>query len=142
MPPAPSMMFFHYKPVCLYNAMIHPLKNMKFAGVLWYQGESNVTGRNIYAEQLLTMMNDWRNTFADEDLMFYIVELADFMHESDVEGRQAWAELRQQQAQAAERDANATLIRNSDLGEWNDIHPLDKKTLGQRAAEATLKHLR
>ena len=142
MPPAPSMMFFYYKPVCLYNAMIHPLKNMKFAGVLWYQGESNVTGRNIYAEQLLTMMNDWRKTFADEDLMFYIVELADFLHESDVEGRQAWAELRQQQAQAAERDANATLIRNSDLGEWNDIHPLDKKTLGQRAAKATLKHIR
>jgi sialate O-acetylesterase len=88
------------------------------------------------------MMDDWRKTFADEELMFYIVELADFLHESDVEGRQAWAELRQQQAQAAERDANATLIRNSDLGEWNDIHPLDKKTLGQRIAREALKRMK
>ena len=32
------------------------------------------------------------------------------------------------------------LIKNSDLGEWNDIHPLDKKTLGQRAAETALKY--
>lgn len=142
MPPAPSMMFFFYKPVCLYNSMIHPLRNMKFAGVLWYQGESNVTGRNIYADQLVTMMEDWRKTFADKDLIFYIVELADFLHESDVEGRRAWAELREQQAEAVRKDGKSRLIRNSDLGEWNDIHPLDKKTLGQRAAEATLKDLK
>lgn len=142
MPPAPSTMFFFYKPVCLYNAMIHPLRNMKFSGVLWYQGESNVTGRNIYADQLVAMMKDWRKTFADEDLTFYIVELADFLHESDVEGRKAWAEFRQHQAEAVMRDKNSRLIRNSDLGEWNDIHPLDKKTLGRRAAEATLKDIR
>lgn len=142
MPPAPSMMFFCYKPVCLYNAMIHPLKNMEFRAVLWYQGESNVDRRHEYADLLTAMIGCWRETFADADLPFYIVELADYLHKDDIAGRKAWAEMRQQQAKAAEMNTNTTLIRNSDLGEWNDIHPLDKKTLGKRAAEATLKDMK
>lgn len=142
MPQAPSMMFFCYKPVCLYNAMIHPLRNLKFSGVLWYQGESNVGNRNEYADLLTAMIGCWRETFDDKDLPFYIVELADYLHKDDTQGRAAWAEMRLQQAKAAEADSNTTLIRNSDLGEWNDIHPLDKKTLGKRAAEAALTDMK
>lgn len=140
MPPAPSMMFFCYKPVCLYNAMIHPLKNLKFCGALWYQGESNVDSRKEYADLLTRMIGNWRALFDDEDLPFYIVELADFLHKNDVGGRQAWAEMREQQGKAAAMSKNAVLIKNSDLGEWNDIHPLDKKTLAERIAREALKN--
>ncbi len=142
MPNAPSMMFFCYKPVCLYNAMIHPLKNLKFTSVLWYQGESNIDNRNEYADLLTTMIACWRDTFDAPELPFYIVELADFLHPYDVGGRKAWAEMRVEQARAAEMNTNAVLIPNSDLGEWNDIHPLDKKTLAKRAAAATLKDMK
>jgi len=141
MPQAPSMMFFCYKPVCLYNAMISPLRNLRFQAVLWYQGESNVDRRNEYADLLTGMMRDWRRTFEDQDLPFYIVELADFLHKKDEAGRAAWQEMREQQAKAAEADPHATLIKNRDLGEWNDIHPLDKKTLGKRAAKRALKDI-
>lgn len=136
MPQAPGMMFFCYKPVCLYNAMIAPLKEYGVKGVIWYQGESNVSRRNEYADLLTAMMADWRKTFDAPELPFYIVELADFLHPNDTGGRKAWAEMRQEQAKAAEQSSNAYLIKNSDLGEWNDIHPLDKKTLGKRVAEA------
>ena len=142
MPQAPSMMFFFYKPVCLYNAMISPLRNMKFQGVLWYQGESNVERRNEYAALLNGMIKDWRRTFNDLDLPFYIVELAEFLHKDDDEGRQAWAEMREEQAKAAKISGHAVLIKNEDLGEWNDIHPLNKKTLGARVAKAALKDIR
>ena len=142
MPAAPSMMFFHYKPVCLYNAMISPLRNMKFQGVLWYQGESNVERRNEYADLLTNMIKDWRGTFYDFDLPFYIVELAEFLHKSDEQGRQAWEEMRQVQAKAAKKATHAKLIKNEDLGEWNDIHPLNKKTLGKRIAKAAIKDIR
>ena len=37
---------------------------------------------------------------------------------------------------------HAVLIKNKDLGEWNDIHPLDKKTLGSRIAKAALKDMK
>ena len=140
MPPAPGMMFFCYKPVCLYNAMIAPLQNYGIRGVLWYQGESNVDRRNEYAALLTAMIADWRSTFGNPELPFYIVELADFLSRDDVSGRQAWAEMRKEQAKVAETNRNTRLIRNSDLGEWNDIHPLDKKNLGQRAAESALEN--
>lgn len=139
MPPAPGMMFFCYKPVCLYNAMIAPLQNYGIRGVLWYQGESNVDRRNEYAALLTAMIADWRSSFDKPELPFYIVELADFLSKDDVSSRQAWAEMRKEQAKVAETNRNTRLIRNSDLGEWNDIHPLDKKTLGQRAAESALE---
>ena len=138
MPPAPASTFFHYKPVCLYNAMIAPLANLAFKGVIWYQGESNVGRRNEYAALLTAMIADWRRTFDDPELPFYIVELADFLSPEDTGGRRAWAEMRAEQARAAAENRNAQLIRNSDLGEWNDIHPLDKKTLGERVAAAIL----
>ena len=140
MPPAPGMMFFCYEPVCLYNAMIAPLQNYGIRGVLWYQGESNVDRRNEYAALLTALIADWRSTFGNPELPFYIVELADFLSRDDVSGRQAWAEMRKEQAKVAETNRNTRLIRNSDLGEWNDIHPLDKKTLGQRAAESALEN--
>lgn len=142
MPSSPSMMFFCYKPVCLYNAMIAPLRNLRFSGVVWYQGESNVGRRHEYARLLTLMMADWREKFDDPDLPFYIVELADFLHPSDKGGRAAWAEMRQQQAKAAEMTEGAVLIPNSDLGEWNDIHPLDKKTPGKRIVEAVMNNNR
>ena len=139
MPPAPGMMCFCYEPVCLYNAMIAALQDCGIRGVLWYQGESNVDRRNEYAALLTALIADWRNTFGNPELPFYIVELADFLSRNDVSGRQAWAEMRKEQAKVAETNRNTRLIRNSDLGEWNDIHPLDKKNLGQRAAESALE---
>ena len=141
MPAAPEMMFFHYKPVCLYNAMIHPLRKFRYRAVLWYQGESNVERRNEYASLLTQMTVCWREAFKDDELPFYIVELADFLHKDDISGRKAWALMREEQAKAVSMNEHTRLIRNSDLGEWNDIHPLDKKTLGHRAAEAALKDI-
>ena len=138
MPSAPDMMFFYYKPVCLYNAMIHPLRNYAVKGVLWYQGESNVSRRNEYEALLSSMIKDWRRSFADSGLPFYIIELADYLHPDDHHGRKAWAEFREVQAKVASGNSNTTLIKNSDLGEWNDIHPLDKKSVAKRIAYAVL----
>ena len=141
MPSGPGMQFYHYTPVVLYNSMIAPLFRVPVAGALWYQGESNVGSRREYARQLTAMIADWRKGFGRPDMPFYIIELADFLHQSDSSGRRAWAEMRAEQAKVAEQVPNASLVRNSDLGEWNDIHPLDKKTLGRRAAEAVLPSL-
>lgn len=139
MPHGPGMEFYCYKPTVLYNAMISPVITYPVAGAVWYQGESNVSRRNEYGPLLKTMIADWRRASGDADMPFYIVELADFLHHSDKGGRAAWAEMRKTQAKVADETPGAVLIRNSDLGEWNDIHPLDKKTLGGRVADAILK---
>lgn len=136
LPSGPGMIFYHYTPVVLHDAMIAPLQGMNFAGAVWYQGESNVSNRREYADKLKAMIAEWRELLGDADMPFHIVELADFLHSSDTGGRAAWAEMRRMQAKAADETPGATLVRNSDLGEWNDIHPLDKKTLGIRVADA------
>jgi sialate O-acetylesterase len=87
------------------------------------------------------MIHNWRDLFQEADLPFLIAELALWMPESDVWGRKAWEEMRQIQRGIAEADADTYFVPNKDLGEWNDIHPLDKKTLGQRAAAIALEHI-
>lgn len=138
MPSGPAMMFYCYMPAVLYNGMILPVIGYPVSGAVWYQGESNVGRSNQYPALLKTMMADWRKASGDADMPFYIVELADFLHKDDRGGRAAWQTMRERQAQAAEETPGAVLVRNSDLGEWNDIHPLDKKTLGRRVAEKIL----
>lgn len=138
MPAGPAMMFYCYMPCVLYNGMISPVIGYPVRGAVWYQGESNVGRSNQYPALLETMIADWRKASGDADMPFYIVELADFLQKDDRGGRAAWQTMRERQAEAAEETPGATLVRNSDLGEWNDIHPLDKKTLGKRVAEKIL----
>ncbi len=138
MPPSPSSTAFHYTPVGLYNGMIHPLRHYVFKGVIWYQGESNVDRWSEYSSLLTAMIADWRTLFQNETLPFYVVELADFLAPDDP-GRMAWAELRKQQAKAAKENTHVRLIKNSDTGEWNDIHPLDKKTPAARLVNAVIQ---
>lgn len=139
MPPSPSSTAFHYTPVGLYNGMIHPLQHYVFKGVVWYQGESNVDRWREYSSLLTAMIADWRALFQNENLPFYVVELADFLAPDDP-GRTDWAALRKQQAKAAQENTHVTLIKNSDTGEWNDIHPLDKKTPATRLVNAVIQN--
>lgn len=136
MPNGPDMMFYCYLPAVLYNGMISPVINYPVSGTIWYQGESNVNTRNQYPALLETMIRNWRDASGDADMPFYIIELADFIHHDNTWERSKWQDMRERQAQVARETPNTTLIHNSDLGEWNDIHPLDKKTLGTRVADA------
>lgn len=138
MPQVPSHTDFFQNPATLYNGLIAPMANLPFRGVVWYQGESDVDIRDQYCDLMKTLITDWRDTFKNPNLPFYIVELADFLHPSDTNGRAAWQEMRDAQRRAAEETDRAFWIKNGDVGEWNDIHPRDKKTPGKRTAEAIL----
>lgn len=137
MPPKSGIPFFYYTPTVLYNAMVAPLGGMGLAGVVWYQGESNVGREGEYRRLLGGMMADWRRTFGQADLDFVIVGLADF--EKPV--TPWWRALQAVQREVAEADPHAGFAKAEDLGEWNDVHPLDKKGVAIRAA-AQMKTLR
>lgn len=138
MPQAPLVTDFFQTPSVLYNGLIAPFVNIPFRGVVWYQGESDVDIRDQYAGLMKSLISDWRHTFSNDDLPFFIVELADFLHPSDTFGRATWQEMRDAQKEAAESTPRAYWIKNGDVGEWNDIHPRDKKTPGTRVATAIL----
>lgn len=132
MPAAPGSTFWCYSPTVLFNSMISPISKYPVGNVVWYQGESNVGNRNEYGDLLKRMTQLWRNERNDPNLPFYVVELANYLPESDKGGREAWAEMRSVQREACDEISNCEIIDNYDLGEWNDIHPLNKKTLAER----------
>lgn len=125
---------FQNIPTGMYNSMISPLRNLAFKGALWYQGETNAGRPHEYEALLTAMIQDWRKKLGDEDLPFFIMQLPNFMqtHQQPVES--GWAGMREAQRQAALKLPNASLVVAIDLGEWNDIHPLNKKELARRIA--------
>lgn len=140
MPGAPGSTFWCYSPTVLYNSMIAPTNNYPVGNVVWYQGESNVSNRNEYGDLLEKMVALWRSDRNDRNLPFYIVELANYLPEWNKGERAAWAQMRDVQKSTCEKVPNCEIVENYDLGEWNDIHPLNKKTLAERiVAKMNLK---
>ncbi|WP_172278198.1 sialate O-acetylesterase [Chryseobacterium sp. LAM-KRS1] len=136
---APGQTFIRWKPLGLYNAMINPLINYNIKGFIWYQGESNTGKPKEYGDLLSTMISLWRSKWNKNDLPFLIVQLANFMEKKDEPLDSGWAELREQQRQVSLNVPYAGLAVAIDVGEWNDIHPLNKKTVGDRLALQALK---
>jgi sialate O-acetylesterase len=126
------------EPTGLYNTMVAPLLNFRIKGILWYQGETN-TGRPQEYQQLLpALINDWRNKWQQGNIPFLYVQLPNFMEVQYLPSESQWAELRSSQLKALSV-ANTAMAVAIDAGEWNDIHPLEKKIIGERLALAARK---
>ncbi|MDR1371581.1 MAG: sialate O-acetylesterase [Dysgonamonadaceae bacterium] len=122
-----------YTPVGLYNSMIAPAINTSIKGVIWYQGESNTGRANEYEKLMSDLIADWRDKFDNPQLPFIYVQLANFMKVQKAPMESGWAELRNVQRKTL-YIPNTGMAVAIDLGEWNDIHPLNKKELGRRLA--------
>lgn len=133
MQPLKGPTFIRWKPEGLYNAMIAPLINLKIKGVLWYQGESNTHNPKHYAKTLPALINDWRNKWHQGKFPFLFVQLTNFMETSPEPTESNWAQLRQSQLESL-KVPNTGMAVTIDLGEWNDIHPLNKEDVGKRLA--------
>lgn len=133
MEPLSSQTFVRWKPVGLYNAMIAPLKNYAIKGVIWYQGESNTKKPSEYADLMGTLIQNWRTVWQQGNFPFLYVQLPNFMEPKREPGESDWAEIRQQQKKNL-AIANTGMAVAIDVGEWNDIHPLNKFDVGYRLA--------
>jgi sialate O-acetylesterase len=124
-------------PTLAYNGMLKPLLPLRVQGVLWYQGESNVPRAARYAQDLRTMIADWRSAWGA--VPFYGVQLASFLplNKNDLQAS-PWAELREAQRQAL-HDAGNGMAVATDVGDANDIHPRNKQALGERLARWALR---
>ncbi len=121
-------------PTSLYNGMIAPELPLTIKGAIWYQGENNAGRAVQYRRILPTMIADWRNRFESGDFPFYIVSLAAWQAHKDQPGDDEWAELREAQALTAKNVKNSGLAMAIDIGDAGDIHPKEKKTVGERLA--------
>ncbi len=122
------------KPTGLYNAMIAPAHKIRIKGFIWYQGESNTDRPHEYTALFSSMITDWRKQWGQGDLPFLFVQLANYMKPSAQPEEASWADLRQAQAEVEAMLPNTAMALAIDVGERHNIHPLDKKTVGQRLA--------
>jgi len=121
-----------WQPAGIYNAMIAPLVPTSIRGIIWYQGESNAERFTEYRSLFPAMIRQWRADFAQGDLPFYFVQLANLERPRDATGEQ-WAWQREAQTEALKLPATGMAV-TIDIGEADDIHPKNKQEVGRRLA--------
>ena len=126
------------EPTGLYNTMVAPLINFRIRGILWYQGEANTSKPQEYQQLLPALIADWRKKWQQGPIPFIFVQLPNFMEVQYLPSESQWAELRFGQLKSLSV-LNTAMAVAIDAGEWNDIHPLEKKVVGERLALAAGK---
>jgi sialate O-acetylesterase len=119
------------EPSVLFNGMINPVIPYAFKGILWYQGESNVSYADEYFHLFSSMINSWRERWNNQkDLPFYFVQIAPFGYSN----MDAAARLREAQYQVMQQLPHTGMAVTVDVGEMKDQHFTHKKEVGDRLA--------
>ncbi|MCD8348862.1 MAG: sialate O-acetylesterase [Lachnospiraceae bacterium] len=130
---APEQVFLNRGATGLFHGMVAPCLPYTVSGVVWYQGESNDCKPEEYQGLLPDMIADWRNRWMQEKLPFVIVQLPNCG--IDIAKGDAWPQIREAQRRAGSLPDVAVTV-NIDIGDDNDLHPLNKKEAAHRAVLA------
>jgi sialate O-acetylesterase len=140
-PPQPLPMAYENWPVMpavLYEGMLAPIAPLSVRGVIWYQGEQNSDRGYQYRKILPVMIKDWRNLFQQPDLPFYVAGLPAFQPRQADPTDDGWADLRESQSLTVASVPHTCLAVTIDTGEADNIHPKEKKPVGDRLAACAL----
>ena len=120
-----------YEPAYLYETAIEPIKCYPIKGTIWYQGESNAHNVELHEQIFPTLVDSWRRSWNNSKMPFYFVQL------SSIE-RPSWPHFRDSQRKLAAKIDNCNFVVSSDKGNPYDVHPKEKKTIGERLARQAL----
>lgn len=118
----------------LYNGMLHPIAGISMRGVIWYQGEENVSRSGYYADLFSRMIKGWREEWKEGDFPFYYCQIAPYDYNIIGWGQYNSAFLREQQAKAEKMNKNVGMACLMDAGLEYGIHPRKKQLAGMRLA--------
>ena len=119
----------------MYECMLKPVMPYGVRGVIWYQGESNVDNFHEYTNLFSGMIDDWRSAWGI-DLPFYYAQIAPFNYEKNLSSQS----LRDAQTKILETTQNTGMAVLLDIGEEYDIHPENKRDVGERLSLHALKN--
>ena len=128
-----------YKPGFAYECGIKPLLPFAIKGIIWYQGESNaqeIERVNEYAALSKLMIDDYRIQWKQPALPFYFVQLSsiDTIKYKGI----FWPQFRNEQRKLLQLTPHSGMAVCSDIGAKNDVHPTNKKDVGERLARWAL----
>jgi hypothetical protein len=118
--------------------MLKKVLGYQLNGFIWYQGEANAKIAKKYETIFTGLIRDWRTIWNDQNLPFIFAQLSSYKPTDDPEGTD-WALLREAQLKTAQQLNNVAMVVTADVGELNDIHPKNKKTVGARFTLAAQK---
>ena len=122
-----------YEPCYLYESGILPLEKYPIKGVIWYQGESNA--HNMEAHEILfpLLVKSWRKNWDNTTLPFYYVQLSSL-------NRPSWPWFRDSQRRLMNLIPHTGMVVSSDKGDSLDVHPRNKRPIGERLARWALSN--
>lgn len=129
-----------YEPGFIFRSGVFPLLPAVIRGVIWYQGESNATADGgpgpavdpaLNKAKLTALIRDWRREFADPELPFYFVQLPGLNRD--------WAPFRRMQFEVSREVPRCGMAVTLDVGHPTDVHPQDKRPVGDRLARQALR---
>lgn len=129
----------------LWNGMVHPLLPFAVRGVLWYQGENNGFEQAAYVSKMRAMVTTWRQAWGEE-LPFYYVQLPNYGRPNPgrPDGDPTGGDLGFAPCRMAQLLCTAMphvgMAVTIDCGDPKDIHPHDKRTVGERLARWALRN--
>lgn len=119
----------------LYNQMIYPLIPYRFAGAIWYQGESNQDRYKTYDAVMKELIGSWRKDFGRE-FPFYFVQIAPHTYGAKDNGPALLREL--QEKTSLEMPKTGMVVISDLVNDVKNIHPLNKQDVGLRLANMAL----
>lgn len=140
----PPVDFINWRSTGLYNGMAAPCEAFPIAGFLWYQGEANahMPGVLTYADKLKRLIEGYRKARKDNGLPFLYVQLPNFKIETyygnEEERDSDWDAMRLEQEKVLTLPGTG-MVRTIGLGEDNDLHPHNKKDVGELLADLAEK---
>lgn len=124
----------------LYNGMLKPLIGVAMRGVIWYQGEENVSRSSYYADLFSRMIKGWRDEWQEGEFPFYYCQIAPYDYSLIKWEQYNSAFLREQQAKAEKMNKNVGMAVLMDAGLEYGIHPRKKQLAGMRLALLALSN--
>lgn len=116
-----------------YNSMITPISKFTIAGVLWYQGESNVGQWDTYTDLMNSLILSWRKAF-NNNFPFYFAQIAPYSGYGGVSG----AKLREAQTNNLATEKTAMVVLSDLVPDLKNIHPTEKIAVANRFADIAL----
>jgi len=119
-----------YEPCYNFESGIKPLVDFPIAGVIWYQGESNAHNIELHETVFPELVTSWRKQWG-YSFPFYYVQLSSL-------DRPSWTSFRYSQLQLLKVIPNSGMAVSSDVGDSTNVHPRQKKPVGERLARLAL----
>lgn len=128
--PPPMSKYIFTRPNGLFENAFLKVAPFSYHAVVWYQGEEDTEHGNLYEKLLSNLITQWRERLISS-VPFYLVQLPICEDKPNHD----WPAVREAQRKIAEETNSVFLITSLDCGEIDNIHPKEKRVLGQRVGK-------